>query len=204
MMEELLADRTSPEDEPPSEEKRSVHVKFKLSKAATEAKEELATHWGVSEKAGAEMVARLAVSFLEEEDEDTRRRFVEKAQDQPRPLRRETHVVGRATKSLLEATASDLNLTRDQCFDACLRLAHTIVQFLQDDQLERHEALVSELRTLLGRARTIETTLQEETTDIDPLSPAVTTVRRYIEAIVDDIEDELAHGRPLDRTHEFV
>ncbi len=110
----------------------------------------------------------------------------------------------RATKSLLETTASTLNLTRDQCLDACLRLAHTIIQFLRRAQLERHEAYLSALRTLLDQAQTIEADLQEEATAIDPLKPAITTVRRRIEAIVEDVEDELARGRPLDRTHEFT
>jgi hypothetical protein len=204
-MEELLASRTFSEDESSSDGgARSVHVKFELSKDAVAAKEALAAHWDMSEKAGAEMAAQLTVSFLEDEDEDTRRRFVEKARDQPRPRTRGAHVVGRATKSLLETTASNLDLTRDQCFDACLRLAYSIVQVVREDQLERHEAHVSALRSLLDRAKTIEADLQEEATDIDPLKPAITAVRRQIEAIVEDVEDELSRGRPLGHTHEFT
>lgn len=204
-MEELLANRTPPNDESPSDGgRRPVHVKFKLSKDAMEAKEALAVHWDVPEQEGAEVATQLTVSFLKDEDEDTRYRFVEKARDQPRPLTRTTHVVSRATKSLLETTASDLDLTRNQCFDACLRLAYTIVQFLREDQLERHEGHISALRHLLDRAKMIEADLQEEATDIDPLKPAITTVRRQIEAIVEDVEDELSRSQPLGRTHEFM
>ncbi len=207
-MEDLLANRSSPDDGSPSSDGRrggrTVHVKFKLSKDAMEAKEALAAHWDVSEQEGAEMAAQLTVSFLKDEGEDTRHRFVEKARDQPRPRTRTTHAVRRATKSLLETTASNLDLTRDQCLGACLRLAHTIIQFLREDQLERHEAHLSALRTLLDRAQTIEADLQEEATAIDPLKPAITAVRRRIEAIVEDVEDELSRGRPLDRTHEFT
>ncbi|WP_263784275.1 hypothetical protein [Salinibacter grassmerensis] len=204
-MEELLASRTSPDDEPPSDgERRPAHIKFKLSKDAMEAKEALAVHWDVPEQEGAAVATQLTVSFLKDEDEDTRHRFVEKARNQPRPLTRTTHVVSRDTKSLLETTAGNLDLTRNQCFDACLRLAYTIVQFLREDQLERHEAHVSALRHLLDRAKVIEADLQEEATDIDPLKPAITAVRRQIEAIVEDVEDELSRGQPLGRTHEFT
>lgn len=204
-MEELLANRDSLGDDSPTRgKKRSVHVKFKLSKDALTAKEKLSAHWDVPQKEVAEMAAQITVSFLRDEDEDTRHRFVEKALDPPRPLTRGTHVVSRATKSFLETTASDLELTRDQFFDACLRLAHSIVQFLREAQLERHEALFPALRELLVQAKTIEEDLQEETTDIDPLKPAITRVRRQIEAIVDDVEDELEQSRPLERTHEFM
>lgn len=204
-MEELLTNRAPESDESPtSGRKRSVHVKFKLSKDAVEAKEKLAAHWDTPEKEVAEMAAQMTASFLEDEDEDTRHRFVEKALEPPRPLTRGTHVVSRATKSFLETTASDLELTRDQFFDASLRLSHRIVQFLGETQLNRHEAVFSELRALLEKARAIEKDLEEEATDIDPLKPAVTEVRRRIEAIVDDVEDELERGDPLDRTHEFM
>ncbi|MEF8815738.1 MAG: hypothetical protein V5A20_05780 [Salinibacter sp.] len=204
-MEELLANRTPSDDAPPSGGgQRSVHVKFKLSEEALTAKETLGDHWDVPNKEVAEMAAQLTVSFLKDEGEDTRRQFVEKARDQPRPITQGTHVVSRATKSLLEATASDLDLTRDLFFDACLRLARTIVQFLREAQLERHEALASALRDLLDQARSIEADLHEQATDIDPLKPAITAVRRQIKGIVDDVEDELDRGRPLDRTHEFT
>lgn len=204
-MEELLANRDAlGDDSPSSGRKRSVHVKFKLSKDALQAKEELATHWDVPQKEVAEMAAQLTVSFLRDEDDETRHRFVEKALEPPRPFTRGTHVISRATKSFLETTASDLELTRDQFFDACLRLAHSIVQFLREAQLDRHEALFSALRDLREQAEMIEEDLQEEATDIDPLKPAITEVRRRIEAIVDDVEDELEENRPLGRTHEFT
>lgn len=204
-MEELLTNRAPLNDAPSAGGgKRSVHVKFKLSNDALAAKEELAARWDVPKKDVAEMAAQLTVSFLKDEDEDTRHEFAEKARDRPRPLTRKTHVVSRATKSFLETTASDLDLTRDQFFDACLRLAHTIVQFLHEAQLERHEALFSALRDLLEQATEIEADLQETATDIDPLKRAVTAVRRQIETIVDDVGDELERGSPLDRTHEFT
>jgi hypothetical protein len=150
------------------------------------------------------MAAQLTVSFLEDEDEETQRWFVENAYDQPGELTRKTHVVSRDTKSFLEATASDFDLTRDQFFDASLRLAHTIIQFLREVQLERHEEQLPRLYDLLELAEAIEADLQEETTDVDPLKPALTSVRRRIEAIVDDIDDELERGVPLGRNHEFT
>lgn len=204
-MEELLTNRASADDEPPAGGgKRAVHVKFKLSKDAVAAKETLADRWDRPPKEIAELAVQLTASFLEDEDEETRHRFIEKAQEQPRPLARGTHVVSRATKSFLESMAGDLDLTRDQCFDACLRLAHSIVQFLHEAQLERHDALIPALHDLLRQARSIEADLQEEAPDIDPLKPAVTAVRRHIERIVDDVEAELERNHPLDRSHEFV
>jgi hypothetical protein len=95
-------------------------------------------------------------------------------------------------------------LTRDQFFDASLRLAHTIIQFLREVQLERHEEQLPRLYDLLELAEAIEADLQEETTDVDPLKPAITSVRRRIEAIVDDVDDELERGVPLGRNHEFT
>lgn len=204
-MEELVTKRSDLGGKAPSgRDKQSVHTKFKLSEDALDAKEHLAEYWGVTQKEVAEMAAQLTVSFLEDEDEETKHWFVENAYDQPGELTRKTHVVSRKTKSFLESTASDLNLTRDQFFDACLRLAHAIVQFLREVQLERHEEQLPHLYDLLEQAEAIEADLEEETTDIDPLKPAVTAVRRRIEAIVDDIDDELERGVPLARDHEFT
>jgi len=204
-MEELVKNRSNLGQKAPSGQgKRSVHTKFKLSEDALQAKEQLAEYWGVTQKEVAEMAAQLTVSFLEDEDQETQRWFVENAYDQPGELTRKTHVVSRDTKSFLEATASDFDLTRDQFFDASLRLAHTIIQFLREVQLERHEEQLSRLYDLLELAEAIEADLQEETTDVDPLKPALTSVRRRIEAIVDDIDDELERGVPLGRNHEFT
>jgi hypothetical protein len=203
-MEELVENRSNLGQKAPSGKgKRSVHTKFKLSEKALRAKEHLAEHWGVTQKEVAEMAAQLTMSFLEDESEETRDWFVDNASTQPGEITRKTHVVSRDTKSLLEETADELNLTRDQCFDACLRLAHAVVQFLQDAQLERHEEQLSALSELLEQAEAIEATLQEETTDIDPLKPAIASIRGQIEAIVDDIEDEVERGVPLGRNHEF-
>lgn len=204
-MEELVKNRSNLGQKAPSGQgKRSVHTKFKLSEDALQAKEQLAEYWGVTQKEVAEMAAQLTVSFLEDEDQETQRWFVENAYDQPGELTRKTHVVSRDTKSFLEATASDFDLTRDQFFDASLRLAHTIIQFLREVQLERHEEQLPRLYDLLELAEAIEADLQEETTDVDPLKPALTSVRRRIEAIVDDIDDELERGVPLGRSHEFT
>jgi len=204
-MEELVKNRSNLGQKAPSGQgKRSVHTKFKLSEDALQAKEQLAEYWGVTQKEVAEMAAQLTVSFLEDEDQETQRWFVENAYDQPGELTRKTHVVSRDTKSFLEATASDFDLTRDQFFDASLRLAHTIIQFLREVQLERHEEQLPRLYDLLELAEAIEADLQEETTDVDPLKPALTSVRRRIEAIVDDIDDELERGVPLGRNHEFT
>lgn len=204
-MEELIKNRSNLGQKAPSSRgKRSVHTKFKLSEEALQAKERLAEYWGVTQKEVAEMAAQLTVSFLEDEDEETQRWFVENAYDQPGELTRKTHVVSRETKSFLESTANDFDLTRDQFFDACLRLAHTIVQFLREVQLERHEEQLPQLYDLLDQAEAIEDDLQEETTDVDPLKPAITSVRRQIEAIVEDIDEELEQGVPLGRNHEFL
>lgn len=184
--------------------KRSVHTKFELSEEALEAHEALGALWQIPEKEVADMATQLTSSFLSEEDEETRRLFVEKAREQPGSLTRDTYVLSRETKSFLEAFAGDLDLTRDQFFDACLRLAHSVIQFLREAQIDRHDALLSELRELLGQAESIEATLQEKATDVDPLKPAIIAVREQIEAIVDDIETEVEQGRPLDQNHEFT
>jgi len=204
-MEELVKNRSNLGEKAPSGQgKRSVHTKFKLSEDALQAKEQLAEYWGVTQKEVAEMAAQLTVSFLDDEDEETQRWFVENAYDQPGTLTRKSHVVSRETKSFLEATASDFELTRDQFFDASLRLAHTIVQFLREVQLERHEEQLPRLYDLLEQAEAIEEDLQEETTDVDPLKPAITSVRSQIEAIVQDIDEELERGVPLGQNHEFA
>lgn len=54
------------------------------------------------------------------------------------------------------------------------------------------------------QAEAIEEDLREETTDLDPLRPATTSVRSQIEAIMDDIDEELERGIPLGRDHEFA
>ncbi len=204
-MEDLVRNRSSLGQKAPSGKgRRSVHTKFKLSADALEAKEQLSDHWGVTQKEVAEMAAQLTVSFLNDEGENTRHWFVENASDQPGELTRKTHVVSRETKAFLETHAEELDLTRDQFFDASLRLAHTIVQFLQESQLERHEEQLSALYDLLDQAETIEADLEEAATDIDPLKPAITAIRHRISAIVDDIEEELEQGVPLDRNHDFV
>jgi hypothetical protein len=204
-MEELVKNRSNLGEKAPSGQgKRSVHTKFKLSEDALQAKEQLAEYWGVTQKEVAEMAAQLTVSFLDDEDEATQRWFVENAYDQPGTLTRKSHVVSRETKSFLEATASDFELTRDQFFDASLRLAHTIVQFLREVQLERHEEQLPRLYDFLEQAEAIEEDLQEETTDVDPLKPAITSVRSQIEAIVQDIDEELERGVPLGQNHEFA
>jgi hypothetical protein len=204
-MEELVTNRTSLGRKAPSGRgKRSVHTKFKLSEDALQAKERLSEYWGVTQKEVAEMAAQLTVSFLNDEDDETCRWFVENAYDQPGELTRKTHVVSRDTKSFLETTASDFNLTRDQFFDAALRLAHTIVQFLREVQLERHEEQLPHLYDLLEQTESIEVELQGEATDVDPLKPAISSIRRRLEAIVDDIEDELDQGIPLGQDHEFT
>ena len=204
-MEELVTNRSNLGHKTPSgHEKRSVHTKFKLSGEALDAKEQLSDYWGVTQKEVAEMAAQLTVSFLDDGDEDTQRWFVENAYDQPGEVSRKTHVVSRETKSFLESTASDFNLTRDQFFDASLRLAHTIVRFLREVQLERHEEQLPRLYDLLELAESIEADLRDEATDVDPLKPAVTSVRSRIEAIVSDLEDELERDIPLGQNHEFT
>ena len=204
-MEELISKRGNlGKQSASSGGQRSVHTKFELSEEALEAHEALGALWQIPEKEVADMATQLTSSFLSEEDEETRRLFVEKAREQPGSLTRETYVLSRETKSFLEAFAGDLDLTRDQFFDACLRLAHSVIQFLREAQIDRHDALLSELRELLGQAESIEATLQEKATDVDPLKPAIIAVREQIEAIVDDIETEVKQGRPLDQNHEFT
>lgn len=204
-MEELVRSQSNLGRKAPSSRgKQSVHTKFKLSEDALQAKEQLAEHWGVTQKEVAEMAAQLTVSFLEDEGDDTRRWFIENAYEQPGELTRKTHVVSRDTKTFLEATASDFNLTRDQFFDAALRLAHTIVKFLREVQIDRHEEQLPRLYDLLDQVEAIEVDLQEEATDVDPLKPALASIRTQLEAIVTDIEDELDSGVPLARNHEFA
>lgn len=204
-MEDLVRSRRNVGREAPSGRgKRSVHTKFKLSDEALRAKERLADYWGVTQKEVAEMAAQLTVSFLEDEDESTRRWFIENAYDQPGELTRKTHVVSRDTKSFLEATASEFNLTRDQFFDASLRLAQTIVKFLREVQLDRHEEQLPELYDVLDQLEAMEARIEEEATEGDPLAPALMSVRGQIEAIIDDLEEELERGVPLARDHEFV
>ena len=204
-MEELISKRGNlGKQSASSGGQRSVHTKFELSEEALEAHEALGALWQIPEKEVADMATQLTSSFLSEEDEETRRLFVEKAREQPGSLTRDTYVLSRETKSFLEASAGDLDLTRDQFFDACLRLAHSVIQFLREAQIDRHDALLSELRELLGQAESIEATLQEKATDVDPLKPAIIAVREQIEAIVDDIETEVEQGRPLDQNHEFT
>lgn len=204
-MEELVKSRSNLSRKAPSGRgKQSVHTKFKLSEDALQAKERLAEHWGVTQKEVAEMATQLTVSFLEDEDQETRRWFIENAYEQPGELTRKTHVVSRETKSFLEATAGDFNLTRDQFFDACLRLAQTIVKFLRGVQLDRHEDQLPRLYDLLDQVEAIEAELHQEATDVDPLKPALCSIRDQLEAIVGDIEDELDSGTPLARNHEFA
>jgi len=204
-MEELITNRSNLGHKASSgRERRSVHTKFKLSEKALDAKKQLADYWGVTQKEVAEMAVQLTVSFLGDEDEDTRRWFVENAYDQPGEVTRKTHVVSRETKSFLQSTASDFDLTRDQFFDASLRLAHTIVHFLREAQIERHQEQLPRLYDLLELAESIEADLREETTDVDPLKPALTSVRSQIEAIVNDLEDELDDGIPLTQNYEFT
>lgn len=204
-MEDLVRSRSNLGRKAPSGRgKRSVHTKFKLSEDALDAKERLAEYWGVTQKEVSEMAAQLTVSFLEDEDESTRRWFIENAYDQPGELTRKTHVVSRNTKSFLEATASDFNLTRDQFFDASLRLAHTIVKFLREVQVDRHEELLPQLYDVLDKLEAMEAKIQEEATEVDPLGPALKSVRHKVAAIVDDVEEELESGVPLARNHEFV
>lgn len=204
-MEELVKNRSNLGRKAPSGQgKQSVHTKFKLSEAALQAKERLAEHWGVTQKEVAEMAAQLTVSFLEDESEETRRWFIENAYDQPGELTRKTHVVSWDTKSFLETTASDFNLTRDQFFDAALRLAHTIIKFLREAQLEHHEEQLPRLYDLLDQLESIESHLQEEATEVDPLKPAITSIRGQLETIVDDLKEEVERGVPLGRNHEFA
>lgn len=203
-MEELVRNRSNLSRKAPSGcGKRSVHTKFKLSDESLRAKERLADYWGVTQKEAAEMATQLTVSFLEDEDEETRRWFIDNAYEQPGELTRKTHVVSRETKSFLEKKASEFNLTRDQFFDASLRLAHTIVNFLHEVQLERHEEQLPRLYDVLEQLEAIEVDLREEATDVDPLKPALTSLRSKLEAIVNDLERELDRGTPLDRDHEF-
>lgn len=204
-MEELFKSRSTISQRAPSErDKQSVHTKFKLSGNAREAKERLAEYWGVTQKKVAERVIRLTVSFLEDEDEGTQRWFVENAMNQPGEVTRKTHVMSRETKSILEEAASDFNLSRDQFFGASLRLADAIVKFLRKAQLDRHEEQLPRLYDLLEQVESVEAELKGSAADTDPLQPALTSVREQLEAIVDDIEEELESGIPLARNHEFT
>jgi hypothetical protein len=178
-MEELFRSRSTTSQKTPSgRDKQSVHTKFKLSGNALEATERLAEYWGVPRKKVAEKVIQLTVFFLEDEDEETQRWFVE--------------------------NASDFNLTRDQFFDASLRLADAIVKFLREVQLDRHEEQLPRLYDLLDQVESVEDELKGGAADADPLRPALASVREQLEAIVDDIEEELESGIPLTRSHEFT
>jgi len=204
-MEELFKSRSTTSQRTPSErDRQSVHTKFKLSGNALEATERLTEYWRMPQKKVAEKVIRLTVSFLEDEDEETQRWFVENAINQPGEVARKTHVMSREIKLTLEENASDFNLTRDQFFDASLRLADAIAKFLREVQLDRHEEQLPRLYDLLDQVESVEDELKGGAADADPLRPALASVREQLEAIVDDIEEELETGVPLAHSHEFT
>lgn len=203
-MEELFKSRSSLGRKTPSgRSKQTVHAKFELSEDALEARERLSEFWGVTQKEVAEMAAQLTVSFLEDEDEKVRRWFAENASEQPGELTRKSHVVSQEAKLFLKKIAGDFDLTRDQSFDASLRLAHTVVKFLGEAQLGRHEEQLPHLRDLLSQVESVEAELMGKATAVDPLKPALSSLREQLEAIVDDVEEELESGIPLAHDHEF-
>ncbi len=185
-------------------ERPSTSPTFALSTEARTAKERLADHWEVAQEEAAAMAVHLTASFLDAEDEQTQHWFFQNASDPPGERSEAPHRMPTAANELLEARANELGLTPDQFFDAALRLARTIVEFLRKAQLERHEEHLSALHDLLEQAQAIEANFDETATDLDPLKPAIAAIRRRIAAVVSDVEAELARERPLERSHDFV
>lgn len=201
-MEDLASHHEEVLSSDPSEEKRDVRTKFKLSSEAIEAKEWLADYWGMSQKDVAEVVAQVTSDFLND-DSGLREVFVEGAENQPDDRSRKTHVVSAATRDFLQNTSRELNLTRDQFFDGALRLVRGMVRNRQKRQIEDHEELLPFLRELLDHAEDVQSKISDKVHEDDPLDLAIFGVLNHLEEIVGDLEDEIAQDKPLGSDHTF-
>lgn len=201
-MEELVSDHSDIlSEESATQEKRSVRTKFKFSEDAITAREQLADHWEMTQKDVAEVVAKIADRFL---TDDRREDFVENACNRRGELTRKTHVVSKATRDFLGQTAKELNLTRDQFFDAALRLAHTMVQQKRKRQIEDHKDLLPDLRDLRDRAEEVYSKVAERIEEKDPLSNVPLFGRiNHLENIVGALEEEIKKGKPLKSDYDF-
>ncbi|WP_103020236.1 T4SS efffector SepA family protein [Salinibacter altiplanensis] len=183
------------------EEKRSVHTKFKLSEKALSARERLGDYWEVTQKEVAEGVAKKTDQIISREERDA---FVRNASSREGELTRKTHVVSEKTRNFLERTARELNLTRDQFFDAALRLVHTMVQQKRKEQIECHEELLPALRDLLDHTDRVHTKVEKLIDDEDPLGGTTIFGKlKHLENIVSALEEEVQRGEPLESDFDF-
>jgi hypothetical protein len=196
-MEELAErNRDLPDPRSTAEQKRSIRTKFKLSKHATEAKEWLADHWEVSQKEAADLVAENIKAIIES-DLETRDHFASQAYEQPGDLVRKTHVVSKQTRDRLESMAEELNLTRDQFFDASLRLTKSIILKQHAAQIEKHRSALERLKELHKLGRKVETSLDNELPSDDPVGIGFAGVMHRLEDIIDAIQEEVRSGEPM-------
>lgn len=185
-----------------TQEKRSVHTKFKLSEDAIAAREWLASHWDMNQKDVAEVVARVTDRFLS--GDEAREEFVEDASNQPGKLTQKTHVVSNGTRNFLKRTAKELNLTRDQFFDASLRLVHTMVHHKRKKQIEHHKELLPVLDELRARTKEVYEEVEARIDDDDPLGGTTIFGKlKHLENIVGALEEEIERGNPLETDFDF-
>lgn len=183
-----------------TKERRSVHTKFKLSEDALAAREQLADHWG-TQKDVAEVVVKVTDRFISEGSSED---FIRDASNRRGKLTRKTHVVSEKTRDFLEQTARELNLTRDQFFDAALRLVHTMVQQKRKEQIERHEELLPALRDLLDHTDRVHTKVEKLIDDEDPLGGTTIFGKlKHLENIVSALAEEVQRGEPLKSDFDF-
>lgn len=203
IMEELVSAHTDIlTEETATQEKRSVHTKFKLSGDAVAAREWLASHWDMNQKDVAEVVARITDRFLS--GHEAREEFVEDASNQPGELTQKTHVVSNGTRNFLKRTAKELNLTRDQFFDASLRLVHTMVHHKRKKQIEHHKELLPVLDELRARTKEVYKEVEARIDDDDPLGGTTIFGKlKHLENIVGALEEEIEKGRPLETDFDF-
>jgi len=202
-MEELASRHDDVLRDDPSEEKRDVRTKFKLSSEALDAKEWLADYWDMSQKDVAEVVAEVTADFLSG-DTELRETFIESAENQPGDRSRKTHVVSAATRDFLRRTSRELDLTRDQFFDGALRLVRSLVQKRQEQQIENHKELLPEIRKLREHAEQVSAKVSDRVHDDDPLWRVITDVQYHLEAIERELDDEIGRGEPLESDHDFI
>jgi len=202
-MEELVSGRSDIlSQESSAQEKQPVHTKFKLSEDAIAAREWLADHWDMNQKDVAEVVMEITDRFLSENE--AREEFVEDASDRPGELTRKTHVVSNGTRNFLKRTARELNLTRDQFFDASLRLVHTMVRQKHKEQIEYHKELLPILDELRAHTEEVYSEVEARTDDGDPLGGTTIFGKlKHLENIVGALKEEIEREDPLKSDFDF-
>lgn len=203
IMEELVSAHSDIlTQETATQEKRSVHTKFKLSEDAIAAREWLASHWDMNQKDVAEVVARVTDRFLS--GDEAREEFVEDASNQPGELTQKTHVVSNETRNFLKRTAKELNLTRDQFFDASLRLVQAMVHHKRKKQIEHHKELLPVLDELRAHTKEVYSEVKALIDDDDPLGGTTIFGKlKHFENIVSALEEEIERGKPLKADFDF-